>query len=120
MAVDIAMLIYLAKPGGKREGPFTLEQINRDLASRKYSYNDFWAWFPGMPEWAPLHALPGIFTKAGVIAPAIVVPEPQPTPAVAPAPAKPAAPPMPAAAQPPPPATPAAPKLAPVVPPKPD
>src|ERR1051325_5806715 len=54
------MQIYLARPGGQKEGPFTLEQINRDLAGGKYTANDYWAWHDGMASWTPLHALPGI------------------------------------------------------------
>jgi uncharacterized protein DUF4339 len=54
------MQIHLSKPGGRREGPFTLERINTDLASGKYSGSDYWAWHDGLPEWVPLHSVPGI------------------------------------------------------------
>jgi hypothetical protein len=54
------MQIYLTPPGGEREGPFTLEQINRDLAARKYKETDYWAWYSGLKEWVPLHVIPGI------------------------------------------------------------
>jgi len=56
--------IYLAKPGGQREGPYTLEQINHDLATKKYRDEDFWAWHEGLPSWMPLYALPGVSAKA--------------------------------------------------------
>jgi hypothetical protein len=60
--------IYLAKPGGQKVGPYTLEQINRDLAAKKYSDADFWAWHEGLPAWLPLHSLPGVVAKAGAAA----------------------------------------------------
>lgn len=70
------MQIYLAKPGGQKEGPFTLEEINRDIASRKYSYNDYWAWHEGLPQWMPLHSVPGITAKPGSGVPAAPTPAP--------------------------------------------
>jgi hypothetical protein len=54
------MQIYLTPPGGEREGPYTLEQINRDLAARKYKDTDYWAWYSGQTEWVPLHKVPGV------------------------------------------------------------
>jgi hypothetical protein len=54
------MQIYLTPPGGQSEGPFTLEQINRDLAARKYKDTDYWAWYSGQTEWVPLHMVPGV------------------------------------------------------------
>src|SRR5882672_7349321 len=59
------MKIHLSKPGGQREGPFTLEQINRDLRARKYHDSDYWAWYDGLEAWIPLHAVPGVMTGAG-------------------------------------------------------
>jgi len=58
------MQIYLSKPGGQREGPYTLEQIVQDLAANKYRDTDYWAWHEGRPEWVPLYLLPGISTDA--------------------------------------------------------
>src|ERR1043166_4583900 len=55
------MKIYLAKPGGEKRGPFTVEEINRDLAARIYRADAYWAWHEGLPEWRPLHTIPGIF-----------------------------------------------------------
>src|SRR6266567_5818382 len=54
------MQIHLSKPNGQREGPFTLEQINRELAAKKYSDTDYWAWYEGLDAWVPLHTVPGI------------------------------------------------------------
>jgi hypothetical protein len=53
------MQIHLSKPGGKREGPFSIEQIQSDLAAGKYRDTDYWAWYEGLPEWVPLYAVPG-------------------------------------------------------------
>ena len=52
--------IYLTKPAGHREGPFSLEQIRQELAAQNYSDTDYWAWYEGLTEWVPLHSLPGI------------------------------------------------------------
>ena len=54
------MQIHLSKPGGQREGPYTLEQIIQDLAANRYRDTDYWAWHEGLPEWVPLYLLPGI------------------------------------------------------------
>ena len=54
------MKIHLSKPGGQMEGPFTVEQINRDLAAKKYQDTDYWAWYEGQGEWVPLHSVPGV------------------------------------------------------------
>jgi len=58
------MNIHLSKPGGQREGPFTLEQINQDLAAQKYHDSDYWAWYEGLNEWVPLHQVPGVIRSA--------------------------------------------------------
>ena len=52
--------VYLSKPAGQREGPFTVDQVNHDLATKKYKDTDYWAWYDGLAEWVPLHAVPGI------------------------------------------------------------
>jgi len=61
------MNIHLSKPGGQREGPFTVEQINRALAAKKYQDTDYWAWHEGLTEWVPLHSVPGITPAAGML-----------------------------------------------------
>jgi len=74
------MQIYLAKPGGEKKGPFTLDQINRDLAARIYRDDAYWAWHEGLPEWIPLHSVPGVNTglakKIGPSVPPIPVVKP--------------------------------------------
>src|SRR4051812_23852873 len=59
------MQIHLSKPGGQREGPFTVEQVNRDLAAGRYNDNDYWAWYEGLASWIPLHSVPGIKAHGG-------------------------------------------------------
>lgn len=74
------MQIHLSKPGGQREGPFTIDQINRDLANRKYRDADYWAWYEGLDAWVPLHSVPGVLILPESPA------EPPPAPKKAPAP----------------------------------
>jgi hypothetical protein len=71
------MEIHLAKPGGERQGPFTLEQLNRDLAVKKYTDAEFWAWYDGADAWVPLYSVPGILGTAATAAAAVkpVAPE---------------------------------------------
>jgi hypothetical protein len=101
------MKIHLSKPGGQVEGPLTLEEINRDLAERRYHENDYWAWYDGLTEWVPLHSVPGIVSagpQAATRAPVSPEPactdggtqlltraEPEPEAAAAPEPAAPEA-----------------------------
>jgi hypothetical protein len=82
------MQIYLSKPGSQREGPYTLEQINQDLAAQKYRDTDYWAWHEGLSEWVPLYNLPGIAANGAAVLPA---PPAAPPAAVKPATAPPRA-----------------------------
>src|SRR5215831_11659272 len=61
------MEILLSKPGGEREGPFTLEQINAGLLQKQFKDSDYWAWYEGLDSWVPLHQVPGVAdgSKAG-------------------------------------------------------
>ena len=54
------MQIYLAKPGGPMQGPYTLEQVNADLAARHYRDDEFWAWHDGLTSWVPLYSIGGV------------------------------------------------------------
>jgi hypothetical protein len=81
------MQIHLAKPGGEKIGPYTLEQINQDLAGKKYRDTDYWAWYEGADAWVPLYEIPGISQAARSSLPVRPAPEPeQEEPALAPAP----------------------------------
>jgi len=71
------MQIYLSKPGGQREGPYTLEQIVQDLAANKYRDTDYWAWHEALPEWVPLYLLPSISTDADSAPASRTVSEPE-------------------------------------------
>ncbi len=110
------MLIHLSKPGGQREGPYTLEQIIRDLAANKYHDTDYWAWHEGLTEWVPLYLLPGIAPNADPVSVVAEAPPPSGMPAASQAdtacsdtaPAAVATIPFSAEAQPPPSGTPAA------------
>src|ERR1043166_7740768 len=55
------MQIYLAKPGGEKKGPFTLDEINRDLVAKIYREDSYWAWYEVLSDWLPLYAVPGIY-----------------------------------------------------------
>ena len=69
--------IHLSRPGGRQEGPYTLEQINRDLAAKKYRDTDYWAWHEGLTDWVPLYALPGVLASAASPAPPAATPTPK-------------------------------------------
>src|SRR2546427_11794637 len=76
-----AMQIHLATPGGEKQGPYTLEQINRDLTAKKYRDTDYWAWYDGAEAWVPLYAVPGISPASDAGASLAAVAEPDPIPA---------------------------------------
>lgn len=69
--------IHLSRPGGQPEGPFTLDQINRDLAAKKYRDTDYWAWHESLPEWVPLYSLPGVSATATATPPPAATPAPK-------------------------------------------
>jgi uncharacterized protein DUF4190/uncharacterized protein DUF4339 len=56
------MQIHVARDG-KQLGPFTLEEINRQLAAGTLSLSDN-AWYEGAAGWAPLSTVPGVGTTA--------------------------------------------------------
>ena len=71
------MQIHIARDG-KPMGPFSLEEVNRQLAAGTVSLSDQ-AWYEGAAGWAPLSTVPGVSS-------------PGPTSAMPPQPASPPAP----------------------------
>jgi Domain of unknown function (DUF4190)/GYF domain 2 len=76
------MQIHIAR-NGQAMGPFSLEEVNRQLAAGTLSGSDL-GWYEGAAGWAPLSSVPGV--TVGGAAPST------PTPAPAPAAAAPATP----------------------------
>ena len=56
------MQIHIARDG-KPMGPFSLEEINRQLAAGTLSLSDQ-AWYEGAAGWAPLSTVPGVSSGA--------------------------------------------------------
>ncbi|MEY2518459.1 MAG: hypothetical protein QOF24_218 [Verrucomicrobiota bacterium] len=56
------MQIHIARDG-KQLGPFTLEEVNRQLAAGTLSLSDN-AWYEGASGWAPLSSVPGVIGAA--------------------------------------------------------
>src|SRR5437870_1893090 len=52
------MQIHIAR-NGKAMGPFSLEEINRQLTAGTLSASDQ-AWYEGAAGWAPLSTVPGV------------------------------------------------------------
>jgi len=75
LPIGDTMQIHLCKPGGQQEGPYTLEQIEQDLAAKKYSDTDYWAWHEGLPEWVPLYLIPGLSPTENAAAAETAAPE---------------------------------------------
>jgi hypothetical protein len=88
------MQIYVARDG-KQLGPFSLEEINRQLASGELKPSEN-AWYEGAAGWAPVSSVPGVSaTAAPSVAqtpPATTTPVTAVTPAAAMAPANPTEP----------------------------
>ncbi|MEN3369748.1 MAG: hypothetical protein V7609_1891 [Verrucomicrobiota bacterium] len=82
------MQIHIARDG-KQLGPFTLEEVNRQLAAGTLSLSDN-AWYEGAAGWAPLSSVPGV-TSAAATSGAPAAPTPPGGPVV-PAPVVPSAP----------------------------
>ena len=74
------MQIHIAR-NGQAMGPFSLEEINRQLAAGSLNLTDQ-AWYEGAPGWIPLSSVPGV-TGGGVTAAPSVAGAP-PTPITAP------------------------------------
>jgi hypothetical protein len=56
------MQIHIAR-SGQAMGPFSLEEINRQLAAGTLSLSDQ-AWYEGAAGWAPLSTVPGVSSSA--------------------------------------------------------
>jgi hypothetical protein len=63
------MQIHVARDG-KQLGPFSLEEINRQLAAGTLSLSDQ-AWYEGAAGWAPLSTVPGVGAAAPGSAPQV-------------------------------------------------
>ena len=66
------MQIHIAR-NGQAMGPFSLEEINRQLAAGTLSLSDQ-AWYEGAAGWAPLSTVPGVTSATAPSAPAIAAP----------------------------------------------
>jgi hypothetical protein len=87
------MQIHIARDG-KQLGPFSLEEINRQLAAGTLSLSDN-AWYEGASGWAPLSTVPGVTAAAASTAASLPAATPSVTAtpsATAPAPGGPVAP----------------------------
>jgi hypothetical protein len=62
------MQIHIAR-GGQPVGPFSLEEVNRQLAAGTLSLSDQ-AWYDGAAGWAPLSTVPGVSGGAPLPSPA--------------------------------------------------
>jgi hypothetical protein len=58
--------IHLAKPSGRKEGPFSLNEINLALAAGRYRSGDYWAWHKGLEQWVPLYDIKGIINVSSL------------------------------------------------------
>ncbi len=67
------MQIHIARDG-KATGPFSLEEVNRQLAAGTLSLTDQ-AWYEGAPAWMPLSAVPGVTGAAAAPPRAAAVPK---------------------------------------------
>jgi len=78
------MQIHIARDG-KQLGPFSLEEINRQLAAGTLSLSDN-AWYEGASGWAPLSTIPGVSggasSSSANISPAPAAPSAHGTPVV--------------------------------------
>jgi hypothetical protein len=61
------MQIHIARDG-KAIGPFSLEEINRQLAAGTLSASDQ-AWYEGAAGWAPLSTVPGVTGGSAAVIP---------------------------------------------------
>lgn len=81
------MQIHIARDG-KQLGPFSLEEINRQVAAGMLSLSDN-AWYEGAVGWAPLSTVPGVASAAASSSTGV---PPATSPSVSAAPAAPSGP----------------------------
>ena len=67
------MQIHLAR-NGQQMGPFSLEEVNRQLAAGTLSLSDQ-AWYEGAAGWAPLSSVPGVSSGSPGTSPAPISPQ---------------------------------------------
>src|SRR5205807_6932466 len=65
------MQIHVARDG-HRMGPFSLEEVNRQLAAGSLGLSDL-AWYEGIPNWIALSQLPGVAAAATIPGAAVPV-----------------------------------------------
>ena len=65
------MQIHIAR-NGQKMGPFSLEEVNRQLAAGTLSLSDL-AWYEGAAGWAALSTVPGVSAGAAASTPAAAV-----------------------------------------------
>jgi hypothetical protein len=61
-----SMTLYITKDG-QRLGPYSLAEAQGLLATGTVQLND-WAWYEGLPDWIPLHQVPGLAGTAPAVA----------------------------------------------------
>jgi hypothetical protein len=71
------MQIHIARDG-KQLGPFSLEEINRQIAAGTLSLSDN-AWYEGAAGWAPLSTVPGVTTSTASSSSASIPPPTTPS-----------------------------------------
>jgi hypothetical protein len=84
----MSMQIYLSV-NGQRQGPFSIETVNCEIAAGTIPIEATFAWWNGCADWQPLAVVPGIqmpASRAGM-PPADMTPPRSPPPPVAPMPA---------------------------------
>src|SRR3954467_11189002 len=84
------MQVHIARDG-KQLGPFSIEDINRQLAAGSLTLSDN-AWYEGAAGWAPLSTVPGVTGAAPAATPPSAPLTTSAVPAVAATPVVPAAP----------------------------
>ncbi len=72
------MEIYINRDG-QHHGPYSVEQVNEQLAAGELSVEDL-AWYEGAEEWLPLHQLFNVEVEKSPAQEQEIAPEPKPEP----------------------------------------